>query len=126
MSKKNNKSKTQSAANAAKPEQTTEPVSQPANSQQTSESVAPPTVATPALAAAPAVKKEKAPSIGAATRRIVVRVPGRTLAEVIQTLIAEGWDAAKVEKQKNTIASYRTDTMATVAVAKEEGFWKQQ
>jgi len=112
MSKKNNKSKTQLAANATKPEQTSEPVSQ-----QTSEPVAP---------TAPAEKKEKAPSIGAATRRIVVRVPGRTLAEVIQMLIAEGWDAAKVEKQKNTIASYRTDTMATVAVAKEEGFWKQQ
>jgi hypothetical protein len=120
MSKQNNKSNVKEEKKA-KPEQTSEPVSQ-----QTSEPVAPPAVAPPAPAAAPAEKKEKAPSIGAATRRIVVRVPGRTLAEVIQTLIAEGWDADKVEKQKNTIASYRTDTMATVAVAKEEGFWKQQ
>jgi len=44
-------------------------------------------------------KKEKAPSISAAVRRIVVKNPSVTAAEVSQKLIDNGWDAADVENQ---------------------------
>jgi hypothetical protein len=72
----------------------------------------------------PAPKKEKAPSISASVRRIMVRRPQLTAAEVSQALIDEGWDAGDVEKRASTIATLRTDALAIIAIAKEEGCWK--
>lgn len=69
-------------------------------------------------------KKEKAPSISAAVRRIVVKNPAVTASEVSQKLIDNGWDAADVEKRTSTIATLRTDALAIIAIAKEEGCWK--
>jgi hypothetical protein len=69
-------------------------------------------------------KKEKAPSISGAVRRIVVKNPSVTAAEVSQRLIDNGWDAADVEKRTSTIATLRTDALAIIAIAKEEGCWK--
>ncbi len=69
-------------------------------------------------------KKEKAPSISAAVRRIVVKNSAVTAAEVSQKLIDNGWDAGDVEKRTSTIATLRTDALAIIAIAKEEGCWK--
>jgi hypothetical protein len=72
-----------------------------------------------------APKKEKAPSISASVRRIVVRRPQLTSDEVSKTLVEEGWDVKDVEKRKSTIATLRTDALAIIGIAKEEGCWKQ-
>jgi hypothetical protein len=72
----------------------------------------------------PAPKKEKAPSISAEVRKIVVRRPALTNAEIAQTLIDDGWDAGDVEKRMSTIATLRTDALAIIAIAKEAGLWK--
>lgn len=69
-------------------------------------------------------KKGKAPSISAAVRRIVIKNPAVTAAEVSQKLIDNGWDAADVEKRTSTIATLRTDALAIIAIAKEEGCWR--
>ena len=69
-------------------------------------------------------KKEKAPSISAAVRRIVVKNPAVTATEVSQKLIDSGWDSSDVEKRTSTIATLRTDALAIIAIAKEEGCWK--
>jgi hypothetical protein len=99
------------------------------------ETVTPPAPVTPPPAASTPVvstekakdetpKKEKAPSISAAVRRIVVKNPAVTASEVSQALIATGWDAADVEKRTSTIATLRTDALSIIAIAKEEGCWK--
>jgi hypothetical protein len=72
----------------------------------------------------PAPKKDKAPSISAEVRKIVVRRPALTNAEIAQTLIDDGWDAGDVEKRMSTIATLRTDALAIIAIAKEAGLWK--
>jgi hypothetical protein len=94
------------------------------------ETVTPPAPVTPSPAASTPEKaketpnKEKAPSISAAVRRIVVKNPAVTAAEVSQRLIDNGWDAADVEKRNSTIATLRTDALSIIAIAKEEGCWK--
>jgi hypothetical protein len=93
------------------------------------ETVAPPAPVTPPPASTPekakeTPKKEKAPSISAAVRRIIIKNPAVTVAEVSQRLIDNGWDAADVEKRTSTIATLRTDALAIIAIAKEEGCWK--
>jgi hypothetical protein len=84
----------------------------------------PPSASTPEKAKETTPKKEKAPSISAAVRRIVVKNPAVTAAEVSQRLIDNGWDASDVEKRTSTIATLRTDALAIIAIAKEEGCWK--
>lgn len=69
-------------------------------------------------------KKEKASSISATVRRLVVKNPALTADEVSQKLIDGGWDAGDVEKRKSTIATLRTDALAIIAIAKDEGCWK--
>jgi hypothetical protein len=93
------------------------------------ETVTPPAPVTPPPASTPekakeTPKKEKAPSISAAVRRIVVKNPAVTAAEVSQRLIDIGWDAADVEKRTSTIVTLRTDALAIITIAKEEGCWK--
>jgi hypothetical protein len=93
------------------------------------EIVTPPAPVTPPPAASTekakeTPKKEKAPSISAAVRRIIVKNPAVTATEVSQKLIDNGWDAADIGKRTSTIATLRTDALAIIAIAKEEGCWK--
>ena len=97
-----------------------EPVTPPAVV--TPEPVTPPPASTEKAKETP--KKEKAPSISAAVRLIVVKNPAVTAAEVSQKLIDNGWDASDVEKRTSTIATLRTDALAIIAIAKEAGCWK--
>lgn len=67
--------------------------------------------------------KPKAPSISASVRRIVVRRPEITVADLNQALINDGWKPKEVEDRKSTISTLRTDALAIIAIAKEEGCW---
>ncbi len=126
MPKKNKKSNVREEK--ATPEQTSEPVSQ-----QTSEpAVAPPVVATaapePEKKAEPKpapTPKEKKPTISATTRKLVILNQEKTVEEISQMLVADGWDKDDVAKRQSTIASFRTDTLSTVRLVKEMGLWKQ-
>ena len=90
----------------------------------TPEPVTPPPAASTEKPKEEKPKKEKAPSISAAVRRIVIKNPSVTAAEVSQRLIEVGWDATDVEKRTSTIATLRTDALSIIAIAKEEGCWK--
>src|SRR5712691_1187185 len=114
MYKKNNKSKEQEAAKASKPEQTAEPVAAPVVAIPAPE---------PAKKATPA-PKEKKPSISAVTRKLVILNETKTVDEISQMLIADGWDKDDVASRKSTIATLRTDALAIIGIAKEVGCWK--
>jgi hypothetical protein len=138
MKKQPKKSTSQKSANSA-PVDNKQPETPQVDKQQQetaspqAETVTPP-AATPEPVTAPPAgsmekaketpKKEKAPSISAAVRRIVVKNPAVTASEVSQKLIDNGWDAADVEKRTSTIATLRTDALAIIAIVKEEGCWK--
>jgi len=137
MKKQPKKSTPQKSANSApvdnkQPETVTPQVDnkQPETASPQTATVTPPAPVTPPPAASTekskeeTPKKEKAPSISAAVRRIVVKNPAVTATEVSQKLIDSGWDSSDVEKRTSTIATLRTDALAIIAIAKEEGCWK--
>jgi hypothetical protein len=68
---------------------------------------------------------KKVPSISSSVRRIVVRRPQLTSADVFQTLTKEGWDLSEIQKRKSTIMTLRADALAVISLAKEEGYWKE-
>ena len=138
MKKQPKKSTPQKSANSAPVDNKPPETPQVDNKQQETaspqvETVTPPSAIPESVTPPPAAstekaketpKKEKAPSISAAVRRIVVKNSAVTAAEVSQRLIDNGWDASDVEKRTSTIATLRTDALAIIAIAKEEGCWK--
>lgn len=107
-------------------QKTTQPKSTEKQEQTTTQTTTPVTPPPAAETAKPkeTPKKEKAPSISATVRRLVVKNPALTADELSQKLIDGGWDAGDVEKRKSTIATLRTDALAIIAIAKDEGCWK--
>jgi hypothetical protein len=71
-------------------------------------------------------KKEKAPSFTTSVRRVIIRHPTSTSAEISQTLIEEGWEKSEVERRKSTIATLRNDALAVIALVKEAGWTTPQ
>jgi hypothetical protein len=68
---------------------------------------------------------KKTPSISSSVRRIVVRRPELTSADVYQTLNEEGWDLSEIQKRKSTIMTLRADALAVISLAKQKGYWKE-
>ena len=83
-----------------------------------------PTIATSArlVAEARTPAKKQVQSITASVRRIVVRNPHLTASDVGLALVKENWDTDEVKRRMSTIATLRTDCLATLNVAREEGW----
>ncbi len=67
-------------------------------------------------------KKQNVPSISSAVRRLVVTAPQLTLSEISARLVKDGWNPEEIERRKSTIATLRTDTLAILTIAREEGW----
>jgi len=114
--------------NAEKVEKNTSTNHQPEKASKPQTAPAPSVVATARTSEPTPTQKEKkvkTPSISAATRKLVILNQDKTVDEIAAMLIAGGWDAKDVEKRKSTIATLRTDALAIIGIAKEEGCWKQ-
>lgn len=68
------------------------------------------------------VERKSAPSVSASVRRIVVSEPQLALAEINSRLVNDGWAPEEIEHRKSTIATLRTDTLAILAIAREQGW----
>jgi hypothetical protein len=126
--KKTKRTKLVDAKASAAPVTSQEPgIQQPVVSQEGSPSREAVTALEPAATVPAATdKKEKAPSFTTSVRRIVIRRPAFTSAEISQTLIEEGWDRGEVERRKSTIATLRNDALAVIALVKEAGWTPQE
>ena len=80
---------------------------------------------TPLIKPSTTPDKKKVRSISASVRRLVVCHSQLTCSEVAQRLVEEGWDVEEVQRRKSTIATLRCDALATIAIAREEGWSKR-
>lgn len=66
--------------------------------------------------------RKSSPSISASVRRLVVSEPQLIFAEISARLVNDGWNSEEIERRKSTIATLRADTLAILAIAREQGW----
>lgn len=67
-------------------------------------------------------KKQRTPTLSIAVRRLVILEQQLTFAEISVRLVEDGWNREEIERRKSTIVTLRADTLAILAIAREEGW----